>query len=138
MLSQREVTGNGQFDSSVARGHSGHTGPRDSSSGVDTESRDASSASVMTTGHEEGPYADVTFPPYVERLPAGARGNGPEGLRVSSGGLSPQQQALLEVQWKTHHFNQYASDRIPVHRPLPDYRSKRSVLIRGPAGVGVV
>ncbi|KAK7504274.1 hypothetical protein BaRGS_00004578, partial [Batillaria attramentaria] len=71
------------------------------------------------------PYADVTYPSYVERLPSGAKGQGEKGLKIKKDDLPPDQQKVYQEKWDKNSFNQMASDLIPVHRELPDFRSQQ-------------
>ena len=46
------------------------------------------------------------------------------GLSVDKNQLSDKEKKVYQEKWDKNQFNQYASDLIPVHRELPDYRSK--------------
>jgi hypothetical protein len=46
---------------------------------------------------------------------------------VDKENLSPEEQAKYDVGWQNNAFNEYASDKISLHRSLPDYRHPQYV-----------
>nr|KAG5711900.1 hypothetical protein BaRGS_026341 [Batillaria attramentaria] len=50
---------------------------------------------------------------------------GEKGLKIKKDDLPPDQQKVYQEKWDKNSFNQMASDLIPVHRELPDFRSQQ-------------
>ncbi|XP_076442781.1 polypeptide N-acetylgalactosaminyltransferase 5-like [Babylonia areolata] len=105
----------------------GQRGQKDVSAGLSVagEKRHDNNSDATNSVRHVDSYADVTFPPYVEHLPSGAKGQGPEGLLVAVGELSEEQRREYQAKWDRNQFSQYVSDLIPVHRQLPDFRNHR-------------
>ncbi|XP_076464391.1 polypeptide N-acetylgalactosaminyltransferase 13-like isoform X2 [Babylonia areolata] len=80
----------------------------------------------------------LTWSVCLQGSKVGGCGNGPEGLTIDKKRLTRGERADFEEKWSKNSFNQYASDLIPVHRYLPDYRSQACREKRYPAGLGRV
>ncbi|XP_076472291.1 polypeptide N-acetylgalactosaminyltransferase 5-like [Babylonia areolata] len=66
---------------------------------------------------EKGAGHQVTFPPFVDEISElGAEGR---EVEVKSDNLTEEDKARFNAGWKHNSFNQYVSDLISVHRPLP-------------------
>ncbi|XP_067670021.1 polypeptide N-acetylgalactosaminyltransferase 5-like [Haliotis asinina] len=66
-----------------------------------------------------GEDSNVTYPPFVEHSPENGPGEWGSALKYQATGLEHDQS---DEGWKRNSFNQLVSDRISVHRRLPDYR----------------
>ncbi|CAK9300062.1 unnamed protein product [Gordionus sp. m RMFG-2023] len=80
-------------------------------------------------GHPDEAGVGVLPPPDQEEI-MNPKGYGYNGEAVVFKKLNPEQRKEMDEGWKNNAFNQFVSDRISLHRKLPEIRDKECLAIK--------
>ncbi|CAK9300067.1 unnamed protein product [Gordionus sp. m RMFG-2023] len=80
-------------------------------------------------GHPDEAGVGVLPPPDQDET-MDPKGYGDNGEAVVFKKLNPEQQKEMDEGWQNNAFNQYVSDRISLHRKLPEVRDKECLAIK--------
>lgn len=78
---------------------------------------------IPSSSQKEAPTPTVARPSQKKKAPR--PGDNGAAFLVNRSQLSKSEKSEFDRGWSTHRFNAFASDRIRLHRPLPDFRSPR-------------